>query len=614
MSEWQMNLGALPVGDAVRFRVWAPSAHTVGVRLDRERQAVGMVRGHEGVFELTLASARVGDDYRYVLDDERERPDPVSRWQPRGVHGPSRIVDPSAFRWSDGDWRGVALDEYVLYELHVGTFTEPGTFDAVIDRLGYLRELGVTAVELMPVAEFPGSRNWGYDGVDLYAPHSAYGGPDGLKRLVDACHRERLAVVMDVVYNHLGPEGNYLREFGPYFTSRYETPWGDAINYDGPGSDQVRRFFIDNALYWVTEYHADALRLDAIHGIFDFSADHVLSQLGREVHERARELGRRVWVIAESDLNDVRVIQPPELGGHGLDAQWSDDWHHSLHTALTGSRRGYLEDFSGLADLAKAIEKGFVYDGRKSAYRQRRHGNSSARRPGHQLVVFLQNHDQVANACGGERISRLVSVERQKIGAALLFCTPSLPLLFMGQEYGETAPFFYFTSHGDPGLAEAVRRGRREEFLAFGSDREFPDPQSERTFLESKLDGSRAREPAHAKILQLYRDLIALRKARPALSNGRKDWTRVCVSAKEEWLLLERNDPGGEGALCVVNLRSRAQSIPLPGSDRDWSLEIDTTAPAYGGRGDGESAPERIAADETSVRLPAECAAVYSAR
>jgi maltooligosyltrehalose trehalohydrolase len=607
-----MTLGALPDPGGVRFRVWAPNAHSVGVRLDRERAVAPMVRGHDDVFELTLPSALVGDDYWYVLDGQRQRPDPVSRWQPRGVHGPSRVVDPSAFSWSDAGWRGAELDEFILYELHVGTFTEQGTFQAAIERLAYLKELGVTAVELMPVVEFPGARNWGYDGVDLYAPHSAYGGPDGLKNLVDACHREGLAVVMDVVYNHLGPEGNYLDDFGPYFTSRYKTPWGEAINYDGPRSDEVRRFFVDNALYWVTEYHVDALRLDAIHGIFDFSAEHVLCQLGREVHERARELGRRIWAIAESDLNDVRVIHPTELGGHGLDAQWSDDWHHSLHTALTGSRRGYFQDFSGLADLAKAIERGFVYDGRRSAYRQRRHGNSCAERPGHQLVVFLQNHDQVANACSGQRIATLVSTEKQKIAAALLFCTPNVPLLFMGQEYGETAPFHYFTSHGDPALVEAVRRGRHQEFLSFGSDCEFADPQSERTFVESKLDGSRSAEPSHARILLLYRDLIALRKARPALHDGRKDWTRVRVSAQDEWLALERGDPNGHRALCVVNLLAVAQCVPVPSSEPGWRLELDTTDPKYGTRSGGEGAPERIATGETTVRLPAECAAVYS--
>jgi len=468
---WRTAYRATPVpGGGVQFRVWAPHVQTLAVNVGGA--VFPMTREGED-FQVLVKQTQPGQTYSLVLDDAKERPDPVSRSQPQGVHGPSEIIDPNAFVWSDQDWKGLDLDQYIIYELHVGIFTPEGTFEGAIQKIPYLKELGITAIELMPVAEFPGRRNWGYDGVDLFAPHSSYGGPVGLKKLVNACHRAGLAVVLDVVYNHVGPEGNYLAEFGPYFTDHYRTPWGPAVNFDGPASDGVRRFFIDNALYWLTEYHMDALRLDAIHSIYDMGAVHILAELDERFHEEAEQLGRRAWLIAESDLNDVRVIQPRSGGGYGLDAQWFDEFHHALFSFLTNTRRGFLDAFGRLADIQKALAEGFVYDGIYSPYRRRRFGTSSKDLPGDKFVVFIQNHDQVANTNQGMRLSRLVSLDQFKLAATLLFCAPYLPLLFMGEEFAETAPFLYFTSHLDPVLAKLVTEGRRKEYAEFATSPSF---------------------------------------------------------------------------------------------------------------------------------------------
>src|SRR6478609_1388103 len=459
-QQWALRFGARPLEDkSVEFRVWAPNVTNLAVRILSEGdqpRTVPMTGTDAGDFVAKVPDVREGADYFYVLNNERERPDPVSRWLPRSVHGPTRIVNPDSFRWSDQGWSGIPLGDFIIYELHTGTFTREGTFEGMIPRLPYLRDLGITAIEIMPVAEVPGNRNWGYDGANLYAPQSSYGGPTGLKKLVDACHQHGLAVVLDVVYNHLGPEGNYLPEFAPCFTDTHHTPWGKAINFDGPESDGVRRFIIDNALYWLTEYHVDALRLDAIHGIYDFGARHILDELSQAFQDQARRLQRQAWLIAESDLEDVRIINPRAKGGYAFDAQWHDDFHHALYALLTGQREGFLMDFGALADLVKSIGEGFVFDGRYSRYRRRRYGNSSHDRPGEQFVGFIQNHDQVANTGRGKRLSSLVSVPQQKLAALLTVCSPFLPLLFMGEEYAETAPFLYFTSFDDPRLAAAV--------------------------------------------------------------------------------------------------------------------------------------------------------------
>jgi maltooligosyltrehalose trehalohydrolase len=520
------------------FSVWSPLRDRIDLKIvSPKERIVPMEKDVQGYWRVRVSDVVPGTTYVFLLDREKVRPDPASRFQPEGVHGPSQVIDQASFHWEEADWKGAALGTYILYELHTGTFTKEGTFDAVIPRLDYLKELGVTALELMPVAQFPGTRNWGYDGVYPYAVQNSYGGPDGLKRLVNACHLKGIAVVLDVVYNHLGPEGNYLWDYGPYFTDRYRTPWGDAINFDGPYSDEVRNFFVGNALAWVTDYHVDALRIDAIHGIFDFSARHFLRELGDAVHARAGELGRRIFVIPESDLNDVRVINPVERGGYGLDAQWNDDFHHCLHTLLTGERTGYYEDFGTIRDLEKALREGFVYSGEYSSFRKRRHGSPAGDRPVSQFVVFSQNHDQVGNRMGGERLAGLVSFETLKLVAGAVILSPYLPLLFMGEEYGETAPFLYFVSHSDPGLVESVRAGRRDEFKHFSWEGEPPDPQDEQTFLASGLHWEKQRHGDQAALLHFYRYLIRLRKETPALSEPAR--SRLAVSTVPDSSVLD---------------------------------------------------------------------------
>ena len=574
MDLFILDIGANPIEGGVRFRVWAPAAISVEVELvDAGAKKIPLTRDGQ-YFQGLAPAAAPGDRYWYWLDKAVRRPDPVSRSQPDGVHGPSQVVDP-IFSWSDSEWQGRALEEYIFYELHVGAFTPQGTFAGVISRLDYLCELGVTAVELMPVAQFPGNRNWGYDGVYPFAPQNSYGGPDGLKRLVDACHSRGVAVVLDVVYNHLGPEGNYLHEFGPYFTDRYRTPWGDAVNFDGPDSDPVRHYFISNALYWITEYHIDALRLDAIHGIYDFSALHILRELAEAVHRQGAALGRRVYVIAESDLNDVRVIDPPESGGYGLDAQWNDDFHHALRTLLTGDRAGYYGDFGLFSHLVKGFKEGFVLSGEYSVYRRRRHGSSSAHHPPCRLVVFSQNHDQVGNRIRGERPSEHLSVQQLMLAAATVLLSPYLPLLFMGEEYAESAPFPYFMSHGDAQLVETVRRGRLEEFAAFARQGSPPDPQAEESFISAKLDQEQRHRGDHRVIFDFYRELIRLRnECAPFVSLSREDM-QVVACEEESVLAVIRSADSGQ-VFCLFNYSDQSRVIRPPLASGKLQILLDS--------------------------------------
>lgn len=582
---WMLNRGALVMSDgAVRFSVWAPHLQRLVVQCVRPEVKIPMKRSDDGVHTAIVHGLSPGDRYFYCLDEKRLRPDPVSRWQPEGVHGPSAIIDPSDFTWTDDGWKGRALQDLILYELHCGTFTRGGTFAAMLSYLDYLKgELGVTAVELMPVAEFPGARNWGYDGVHPYAPHAAYGGPLGLKTLVNACHEKSLAVVLDVVYNHLGPEGNYLSEYGPYFTDRYQTPWGQAVNFDGDGSREVRRYFIDNALYWVTEYHMDALRLDAIHGIFDASRTHILQELSEAVHTQAQALGRTILVIAESDLNDNRVVAEVRDGGWGLDAQWSDDFHHALHVLLTEERNGYYQDFGSLADLRTAITEGFVYQGQVSHYRRRPHGAPSRHLPGERFVICSQNHDQVGNRAYGERLSTLVPFSAVKLAAGLVLCAPNIPLLFMGEEYGETAPFLYFTSHTDPILAQAVRDGRRREFARFAWGDEVPDPQDPQTFMRSVLHHDLRLGDPHRALLRWYHDLILLRKTSPTLRLCNKECLEILAPSERDVLLIRRWQAQEEEMLLIACFSPTPVSLTLPIPPGLWRHMIDADAVQYGG-------------------------------
>ena len=585
MTAWRLERGAIAQRDGrTRFSVWAPSAAEVSLRFPGSAGAEHPLKpAGGGVFELITDQAPAGTDYLYRLDGRRECPDPVSRHQPHGVHGPSRVVDPGTYRWSDQAWRGLEARELILYELHVGTFTPAATFTGIIERLAALRELGVTAIELMPIAEFPGTRNWGYDGVHLYAPHSAYGGPDGLRRLVDAAHAAGLGVILDVVYNHLGPEGNYLGHFGPYFTDQHHTPWGHAVNYDGPSSDEVRRYVVDNALYWVTEYHLDGLRLDAVHAIIDLSAEHLLAEVTTAVHRQGDVLGRRLLVTAESALNDPRVVRPRACGGYGLDAQWNDDLHHAIHSYLTAERSGYYSDFGDFDHLVKALRDRFVLDGVHSAFRRRRHGLPAVDVPADRFVVFAQNHDQVGNRATGDRLTTLLPFEQVKLAAALYLLSPYVPLLFMGEEYGETNPFLYFVSHGDPDLVEAVRKGRRKEFEDFGWQGEVPDPQAEDTFNRSRLSWSWEEDRVRRATRLLYRDLIALRRREPALQPGAAS-VSVAAEGAARWITVTLERSADSTILIAFNLQERPVVIGASAGS-DWRLSLSTSDARYGGPG-----------------------------
>jgi maltooligosyltrehalose trehalohydrolase len=543
------------------FAVWAPGKQSADVLLPGGRR-VPMGQREGGWWASSVADAGPGTDYSFKINGGPALPDPRSAFQPSGIHGPSRVVDHAAFVWSDGGWRGLPLAGSVLYECHVGTFSAEGTFDGAIAHLDHLAGLGIDAIELLPVAEFSGDRGWGYDGVDLFAPHHAYGGPDGLKRLVDAAHARGLGVVMDVVYNHLGPAGNYLPLFGPYFSGRHQTCWGPAVNFDGPGSDEVRRFVIDNALMWLRDYHCDGLRLDAVHAIADDSATHILEDLAAEVAALAAHAGRPLFLIAESDLNDPVFVRSPAAGGYGLDAAWADEWHHALHATLTGERSGYYEDFGPLPLLAKALRQAWVYDGTYSPHRRRVHGRPPAGLAGSQFVVCTQNHDQVGNRAAGERSSALISDGRLRVAAALLLTSPFVPLLFQGEEWGASTPFQYFTSHADPGLGRVVSEGRRAEF---GWDPEkgegevggVPDPQHPATFERSRLDWAEIDKERHAALLAWYRELIALRRRVPALTDPRLARAAAACDPGQGWLVIRRGP-----AVVAANLGTGIWTCP----------------------------------------------------
>lgn len=577
------RLGAVPRADgSTAFLVWAPAAQRVEVELLAEaarRIALEpLARGYHGA---AISGVGAGARYRLVLDGGDGVPDPASRAQPEGVHGPSEVVDLARDRPALDGWSGIAMEDLVVYELHVGTFSAAGTFDAIVPRLPALKELGITAIELLPIAQFPGARNWGYDGVQPFAVQDSYGGVQGLRRLVDACHREGIGVLVDVVYNHFGPEGNYLGKFGPYFTDHYRTPWGSAINFDKPGADEVRRYFVEHALFLVEDCGVDGLRLDATHAIHDRTAMPFLEEITRIVHERAAAAGRHALMIAESNQNDPRYVQPAGQG-FGMDGFWSDDLHHALHVALTGERDGYYVDFDDLDLLARAWAQGLGYQGQRSRYRGRRQGRAAGGLEPWRVVVAIQNHDQIGNRMLGERIAALVPREALPLAAATVLLSPCTPLLFMGEEHGEKQPFLYFTSHGDPELAEAVRAGRKREFSSFAWQGEAPDPQAVETFERSRLtppdaDGLRLRET--------YRELLALRRTLPA-GQGRAQVLPGRV------VLAQRGS--GEGAATVllhfgkdaVDVDLAAAGVPSAGWRRVWDSH-----------GEASAVPAQIVAD-----------------
>jgi len=580
----QIGARRLPDGSC-RFRVWAPRSRQVTLHLTApEDRLESMGRDDHGYHEIVLPNIPAGTRYLFRLEDGSERPDPASRHQPDGVHEASAVFDPS-FAWTDAGWQGIPLRDHVFYELHVGTFTKEGTFDAIIPHFASLKDLGVTAIELMPVAQFPGARNWGYDGVYPYAAQHSYGGPDGLRHLVNAAHAAGMAVVLDVVYNHLGPEGNSLGCFAPYFTDAYKTPWGEAINYDGAESNHVRDYFVGNALSWQVDFHLDGLRLDAVHAIRDFSAVPFLEELGVACRAHAERTGRAFPLIAESDMNMARHILPRAGGGYGLDGQWSDDFHHSLHTLLTGERDGYYKDYGAVHHLARVMRDGYTYTGQYSAYRRHRHGSDPSGTEVRQMVVCAQNHDQVGNRMLGDRLGRLVSAEGLRTAAAAMLLSPFVPLLFMGEEYADPAPFLYFTSHGDPGLVEAVRKGRRAEFAAFAWKGELPDPQDPATFEACRLSHGLAEKGTHAALRRLYRRAIQLRRELPALSGATRTSVSVEEHANQQTICVRYRE--GEKETVVLTLCFAREPVEVECSlpEGTWRRVLDTEEEIYGGSG-----------------------------
>lgn len=604
-------LGAVPTGDGqVSFAVWAPNCERVDLRIISPVERTIRLEGDQaGYFQARVNDVPAGATYLYVLDGHTERPDPASRYQPEGVHGPSAVVDPSTFDWSDENWRGRPLDDYVIYELHIGTFSDEGTFDGIVPYLDELVDLGVTALEILPVAQFPGNRNWGYDGVGLYAVQDSYGGPDGLRRLVDACHQRGLAVVLDVVYNHLGPEGNYLREFGPYFTDHYQTPWGDALNFDGSGSDHVRHFFLSNALHWLREYHLDGFRFDAVHAIYDLSATHFLEELATMIHRAADHRGLPAVVIAESDLNDPKVIRSVDLGGWGHDSQWADDFHHALHALLTGERDGYYVDYGTVDHLVTTLQQAYRFTGQYSKHRGRQHGRWPGTIDGRRFVVCSQNHDQIGNRATGDRLTANLDFELLKLAAGVTLLSPFVPMLFMGEEYAEANPFQYFVSHGDPDLVKAVQEGRRREFEAFNWKGDVPDPQSESTFSNSKLNHSLKQTEPHASMFAWYRELLRLRREHPALSSFDLSRQEVQSFPGIAALSIRRQYDSGE-VLVLVNFNIHPEHLTISVPDHSWSLLLSSLDERWDGP--GEDAPPIDQNHGTGeLTLPGRCLLVY---
>lgn len=587
--------------------VWAPLADVVALKLVKEGKVVPLKKDAGGYWRADSVPIHPGDLYTVVLDEKKELPDPASLSQPEGVHGSSRAIDLTAFQWTDRKWQNHPLDYYLLYELHTGAFTEEGTFSALEEKLDYLKDLGVTAIELMPVAQFPGSRNWGYDGTYPFAVQHSYGGAQGLQRLVDTCHQKGLAVVLDVVYNHLGPEGNYLGEYGPYFTDKYKTPWGPALNFDDAWCDGARHYFIENALMWFRDFHIDALRLDAVHAIKDFSPVHILQEIRQHTNALMQLTGNTHHLIVELDLNDNRYINPVNQCGYGMDAQWIDEFHHALRVAAGGERSGYYSDFNGLGHLAKAYRDAYVYDGQWSPHRKKTFGIKASNNEGKQFVVFSQNHDQVGNRMLGERSSQLVSLEMQKLLVGAVFVSPYLPMLFMGEEWGEPHPFLYFVSHTDPQLAEAVRKGRREEFAAFHAKGEAPDPMAEETFQRSKLQWHLLEKEPHKTLRNYYKALIALRKKHPALSVLDRKAVAVLADEEKGTLVLRRTRGNGQ-ICCLLNFSKGEQESVLSREVPEWHLLLDSAHPDWGGP---MAALEKVSGGSKVLVLP-EAILVYA--
>jgi maltooligosyltrehalose trehalohydrolase len=585
--------------------VWAPAVKEMKLFLPDKDKYIPLNRSSNGYWNCITDEIQIGDLYYFLLDG-KNFPDPASLSQPNGVHKPSQAINLKQFNWSDAQWNNIPLADYIFYEVHTGTFTEQGTFAGIEEKLDYLKKLGITAIEIMPVAQFSGERNWGYDGVFPFAVQNSYGGAAALQYLINVCHKKEIAVVLDVVYNHLGPEGNNLKSFGHYFTDRYQTPWGEAVNFDDAWCDEVRNYFIENALMWFRDFHVDALRLDAVHAIKDFSPVHILKEIRLAVDELTAESGKPYYLIAECDLNDIRYIQSVKEGGYGLDAQWNDEFHHALRVTSGIERRGYYTDFNGIRHLAKAYRDAYVYDGIYSEHRKKKFGTSAVNRQGQQFVIFSQNHDHVGNRMFGERTSVLDSFEKQKLLAGAVLVGPFLPLLFMGEEYSEQNPFLYFVHHSDSALIEGVRKGRKEEFAAFHLKGEAPDPQDEKTFNKSKLQWHLLAEQPHATMFRYYQYFISLRKRLPSLKKLNRQAIRVEANEKAQVLLIERwhND---QRVFCAMNFSPNKQMVTTPSSDHSWNKLIDSSDVDW--KGPGGSA--LVLTGKSLLSLQPECIVLY---
>ena len=577
--------------DEAEVVVWAPKATTLSLVIDGEEDPLQMHPAEYGYWKLITPILKKGSRYKFQINDAGTYPDPASISQPAGVHNSSEAIDLTEFEWTDSTWNNPPLDDYIFYELHTGTFSQKGTFEGIEEKLSYLKELGITAIEIMPIAQFPGERNWGYDGVFPFAVQHSYGGAKALQQLVNACHNTGLAVVLDVVYNHLGPEGNYLDNYGNYFTNKYHTPWGKAVNFDDAWCDGVRHYFIENVLMWFRDFHIDALRLDAVHAIKDFSPKHILREIKEKVNELMEATGKKHYLVIETDLNDNRYINPIEQHGLGMDAQWLDDFHHALRVTAVNERTGYYQDFNGIQHLAKSYTDAYVYDGMYSAHRKKIFGVKASENEGKQFVVYSQNHDQVGNRMLGERTSQLVSIEMQKVMAGAVLISPYLPMLFMGEEYGEANPFLYFVNHTDDELTHAVSQGRKKEFAEFYPNDEAPDPNALETFLKSKLQWDASKQERQQFLLNYYKQFIALRKSVPALHISDRKNVKVTVMQEQQLLVVERKN-NTKTVVCLLNFSKKVQSYSIGTVINDWIKIIDSASAEW--NGPGEIAPASI--------------------
>jgi maltooligosyltrehalose trehalohydrolase len=585
LQKRSIGLNFTSEGEAVFF-LWGPLLDKVELIVN-ESFVLNPARNVYGYWGIATDRIKPGDRYSIRINDSDILPDPASLFQSEGVHGPSRAFDLNSFMWQDNEWAGIRSQDLIFYELHTGTFTSEGTFKGIESRIGYLKELGITAIEIMPVAQFPGGRNWGYDGVYPFAVQDSYGGPEALQHLVNTFHKNGIAVILDVVFNHLGPEGNYLNQFGPYFTDKYKTPWGMAINFDDAWCDGVRRFYVENMLMWFRDFHIDALRLDAVHAIKDFSTRHII----QELHETAARLeemtGRKNLLTGENDLNDNKYIRSVKKCGYGLDMQWCDEFHHSLHALVTGEKQGYYSDFGNTWQVVKAFNSAYVYDGIYSSHRKKIFGSKTAEFPGNKFIVFIQNHDHIGNRMMGDRLSNLTGFEELKLLAGAMFVSPFVPLLFMGEEYAATNPFFYFTSHSDEKLIELVRKGRVEEFSDFIESEKVPDPDSREVFKKSILDFSISGNKEY--MLAFYKELISLKKNHPVW----KDYDRTNNSAVEEGTrtVTFSKRSGSNHLFAVMNFDKEPKNINIPAVDwKDTILLIDSADKKWGGPKDKDSA------------------------